>query len=539
MRPWLRVITSALIAGLVAILARNASAQRYDEALRNLDFGPDPLARSARLLGLGRLTLVADDIHNQITLWDFAANPIGIAEDDSGSTFELRPASAAHSAVADPFPDEGRFQVQTLAGNEYRIGYEGWRRTRDGTAYGATGDFGVLRMDQPYSEDSERRSSLSEPNIQAVITGRVPWILKSPRWRYALRAIVIKETSLDEYRSFVVNPTGAYIDRNGSLLSQPLFLVPNQYDVLTTGGGLALGYRVGPGLQAAIGGDILDLDVQGMNDGKRYNAATHERRPVKQGQASVTGRVGNLEYGADGRVWSSTSSPTWDFSISAGIGQDPMVGRGDLYDRKEFGSAFRSRARWTQGPLEIGAGVSTSFDRLTVTPPDPALHSSFNYFMNTIYVRPNADSLAYPDSVVYNKAEQRSWDMGGGIAWHVGRHLAGVEVHKGREDLNQVTAGDGPKREYTEVRGGVELGVTSALQGRVGGLVRTDDRDVNTYGNKYKGGGITLGLGVHPARAIWSFDVGYLAYWYRISDGDPTQSRGSRQQFLSQLRWAL
>jgi len=539
MRPWHRVLTTAFVVGLVTIVAGAASAGRYDEALRTLDFGPDPLARSARLLGMGRLTLLGDDPHNQITLWDFAANPIGIAEDDSTSTFELRPATAAHSEVRDPFSDNTHFERQTMAGNEYRVGYEGWRRPAEGTAYGATGDFGVLRLDQPYGEFSERRSSLSDPNVEAVITGRVPWVLKSPRWRYALRAMVIKETSIDEYRSFVVNPTGEYLDRNGALLDQPEFLIPNQYDVLTMGGGLALGYHAGRVLQAAIGGDYLALDVEGVNDGKRYNAATHERRPVLQSQGSVTGKIGqHLEYGADGRVWSATSSPTWDFSISAGIGQDPMVGRGDLYDRKEFGSLFHSRVRWVQGPFEIGAGMNTTYGRVTVTPPNNS-PSTFNDFLNTIYVRPNADSLALPDSVVYNRSDRRAREFSGGIGWHLGRGMIGVEVHSGRDDLAQTISGNGPLREYTEVRGGLEVGLTRSIQGRLGGLVRTDDLDTFTYGNKYKGNGMTLGLGIHPTRSSWGFDVGYQAFWYRISDGDPTQQRGSRQQFLSQLRWAL
>jgi hypothetical protein len=539
MRPWHRVLTTALLVGLVTSLTSLASASRYDEALRSLDFGPDPLARSARLLGMGRLSLLGDDTHNQISLWDFAANPIGIADDDSSSTFELRPASASHSAVREPTAGNGRFLRQTLAGNEYRIGYEGWRRTQEGTAYGATGNFGVLRMDQPYSETSERRSSLSDPSVEAAITGRVPWILKSPRWHYALRALVIKETSVDEYRSFVVNPTGEYLDRNGALLDQPLFLVPNQYDVMTLGGGLGLGYNAGRALQAAVVGDYMVLDVEGVNDGKRYNAATHERRPVLQGQGSATGKLGqHLEYGVDGRVWKAKSSPTWDFSISAGIGQDPMTGRGDLYDREEFGSLFHSRARWVQGPFEIGAGVTTSYDKLTVTPPENS-PSTFNNFLNTIYARPNADSLALPDSVVFNRADQRTRDFGGGIAWHTGRAMVGVEAHTGREDLVQTIAGNGPRREYTEVRGGLELGITSSIQGRLGGLVRTDDLDVFTYGNKYKGNGLTLGLGLHPIRSTWSFDVGYMGFWYRISDGDPTQPRGSRQQFLTQLRWVL
>src|SRR5262245_5006752 len=107
MRPGLRVLPSALAAVLVLGSAGRACAQYYDAARTILDFAPDPLARSARLLGMGRLELLGDDSHNQITLWDFAANPCGVGEDDTTSTFELRPGSASHAAVRDDPPGSG------------------------------------------------------------------------------------------------------------------------------------------------------------------------------------------------------------------------------------------------------------------------------------------------------------------------------------------------------------------------------------------------------------------------------------------------
>src|SRR5262249_19246582 len=162
--------------------------------------------------------------------------------EDSASTFELRPATAAHSAVQDLATG---FHRQILAGSEYRMGYEGWRRTREGTAYGAIGDVGMLRLDEPYTGLSERRSSLPDPNLHADSPGQVPWVLKSPRWRYALTAPAFKETSNDEYRLFVSNPTGEYLDRNGAILDQPQVLLPSKFNVFTMGGGLTLGFDFG------------------------------------------------------------------------------------------------------------------------------------------------------------------------------------------------------------------------------------------------------------------------------------------------------
>jgi len=82
MAPSRRVLRSAIVMmmSLGALAgALPAAAQQYESSLRSLDYSPDPLARSPRLLGMGQLTL-ADDLHNRIGLWDFAGNPTGIAE---------------------------------------------------------------------------------------------------------------------------------------------------------------------------------------------------------------------------------------------------------------------------------------------------------------------------------------------------------------------------------------------------------------------------------------------------------------------------
>src|SRR5207249_3051414 len=77
-----RVLRSAvpflMVTGL-AVCPRPSGAQQSETSLRALDYLPDPLARSPRLLAMGQLLLV-EDIHNRLSLWDFAGNPTGIAE---------------------------------------------------------------------------------------------------------------------------------------------------------------------------------------------------------------------------------------------------------------------------------------------------------------------------------------------------------------------------------------------------------------------------------------------------------------------------
>src|SRR5437870_3472388 len=78
MSPWKRVRIGALCSTLVvAVLASAipARAQFYEDSRRALDLTPDPLERSPRLLGMGRLTVIGEDPHYALTLWDFGGNP--------------------------------------------------------------------------------------------------------------------------------------------------------------------------------------------------------------------------------------------------------------------------------------------------------------------------------------------------------------------------------------------------------------------------------------------------------------------------------
>src|ERR1044071_8627118 len=103
MNPSRRVLAGVFV-GLVLALATLSSpvrAQFYEDARYALELAPDPLARSPRLVGMGGLSLVVDDDHNRIDLWDFAHSPTGIMDADSNSTLELRPNTSSRSDVSD------------------------------------------------------------------------------------------------------------------------------------------------------------------------------------------------------------------------------------------------------------------------------------------------------------------------------------------------------------------------------------------------------------------------------------------------------
>ena len=533
MSRWLSAFRRAsLLVILAAVPASPAWAQFYDAARQALDLSTDPIGRSPRLLSLGRFTWIGDDPHYRITLWDFAANPVGVALDDTNSTIDLRPAGATESSVHDNLG----FQRQDLAAHEARLGYEFWRRV-GATAYGMVGNVGSLRYDQPYSSIVERRTTVSQPSGMPVLAGRLPYT-SSGQWLYAVRAIVSTESNVDEFRLFTFTGQGQFIDKDGTTVDPPDAFTPTDFSVQTFGGGAAVAWRPGPSLTASIGADGLNERINGTNHGDRHEAGTSERRPYTLGQATLVGRVGkHFEWGVDGRGWTSASEQRWVFTISAGIGFDPLTGRGKLLDREEKGNALRTRVRWTAGPFELGGGLTTGYRRVGITPPLTSDPTSFNRFLYTVNQRQGADSLVLVDSVSALQSREHAVEGGVGAAWHLRRGLVGVEFHDGRSVLDQTTSGHGPKATSWDVRTGGELEVTPVLAARGGYRYRSYDRDALTAGHKYLSHTMSLGAGVQPVGAHWVLDGGYEVEWFRADFGDPAEPRGSRQQVALQMSW--
>ena len=84
MSPSRRVLPLALMLSMLAMtMAASAFAQFYDPVLRasGLD---DKFAASPRLLGMGGLGLAVADRDREISLWDLAANPLGVTTSNAG-----------------------------------------------------------------------------------------------------------------------------------------------------------------------------------------------------------------------------------------------------------------------------------------------------------------------------------------------------------------------------------------------------------------------------------------------------------------------
>jgi len=515
-----------------------ASAQSMDDTRRALGLAPDPIMRSPRLLGMGGLSLTIDDPHNRISLWDFAGFPTGVLDADTNSVVEVRPATASASSVHDlTGSDRGR-ERQDMALRENRLGFEIWRRSGP-TAFGMIGDLDALRHDQPFSDDTELRRRLSQPNITPTVAGRLPYTT-SGNSRFALRVHYINETDSDKYLTIIDNGAGQYLDLHGEELNPPDFFTPDQTHTSSIGAGLAISHRLISWLTVGVGVDEIANRIRGENAGLKYNSQILEDRDVTSGQATLIGRFGpNFEWGVDGHGWSSASEQHWAFTLSAGPSANAVDGRGKLDEREEKGTSLNTRARWLMGPLEVGAAFGSFNRKITLTPPDPSDLTSLNEFLRVIYNRPGGDTLNLPDSVSDNRITTHSWNAGGGIGLRLGTHAHwGAEYHSARNREEMIlTGGAGPEQKAWDVRSGLEWRLNPVLMGRVGYQYVWIDHDIHIQQNENKGNSMTLGLGLRPSAASWSFDAGYLINWYQADYGSPWKPRGSRQQISSQVRW--
>jgi hypothetical protein len=534
---WFLLSLSASLACLTA----DSSAQVYEGARRALDLSPDPIARAPRLLGMGQLTLV-NTVNNRLNLWDFAGNPTGVVDADTVTSFEMRPATSSAAGVH----DENGLERQDEGARESRIGYEAWRRTPGGAAYGFYGDAASLRDDGLFSQSVELRQVFRAPRVVGVLNGHMPRF-KSERLRYAFDVFYGLENRNDEYRTLFQNSVGEFLGRKGDLLSPPDFFTPNEYRVSTLGGGTGLSYVWGRTLTTALMGTIRSSRIEGENSSVIHDTGTGENRHYYILQGSATGRglllPGTssmpLEWVWDSQTWTASDEATWVFTLKAGINQEPFAGRGKLYDRREDGYEHRFRARLWSGPFELNGAAGFWRDVEQIRPPDDNDLTSFNKFIDLTSIRDGADTLALPDSVRFNHSTDRGVNAALGATWRLSKALLGAEYHVTERKLDSEVAGAGPDRRVWDVRTGLEYACTPVFAGRLGYIYRFDDRDLNSTRNEFKSNVLTAGFGLARPGSVWSVDLGWSIEWLKSDFEDATNERGSRQTLAAQLRWAL
>jgi hypothetical protein len=517
-----------------------AIAQDYESSLLALEYAPDALARSPRLVGMGRLTL-ADDRHNRINLWDFAGNPAGIAESDSMTTLEYRPIIRASTSARDITGLTPIRQRQILRARQMLHEIELWRRSGR-TAYGLDAAVSSLEVDRPYDLRVENRNRFTVPAILGAVNARVPW-LGSDRFDYALRIGHWLETHSNRYYEFYDLPQGEFLGKPSAIVDPPDLFSPDRFETSALRGGVALSMRVTSGIRAAVGYDRARLKIKSTQIGERSTSQLDEKRPFDIGQASLVGRFGSqLEWGIDGRAWRARSEEFFFWSLSAGPTADPLSGRGKRLDRDEEGTSLKSRLRWTSGSLELGAGFGTSYRRTVVTPwypTRPGDAAGFNDFLDLVGFRPGADTLRIPERVLVSRVESRGYEFSGGASWSLPGDdgTVGVEVHRWKRHDLELAHNAGPEPVAWDVRAGIEFHVNPSLRARGGVGYGIDDRDDLTSDDAYRRSVATLGLGFQPGGTGWGLDAGYAFEWVLPDFADPTSTREYRQQLAVQMRW--
>jgi hypothetical protein len=523
---------------LAVLVASPAAAQFVNDARHKIDLDPDPLGRTPRLLGMGRLTYTVEDFHNRIDLWELEGYTSQLIDADTSSSFELTPGTNSGSTLHDD-PSGSTRTRQDLALRQLVVGYEAWRRASDRTAYGLTGDFSSIQSDVPQSLTSEERTTYTVPRALIALSGKLQFLMPD-RFRYGMYLSHRHESRDDDLRAIVTNGAGEFIDQNGAPLSSPNIFTPNRTTVGSIGGGGAASMKLAPWGTLAARADYISNSLHGENNGARYATELREERPFTTLGAALTGLVLGAKYMAAYESWSGTSEQTWVASISAGSGATPLAGRGTYANRDENGSQFDGRLLWTKGPWSVGGGIRSGSRDVKITPPAPGIES-FNSFLAMLPSNPGADTLSIPDSVVANKYQQKTMDAGGGLSRSFGWHdaLVAAEFNTSHSDFDQDLAGEGPKRKGWGARAGGEFSATPALRVRAGYLYESLDQDELTKSNEFITQGATAGFGYQPPGSGWIMEIGYGLYWSSSDFGDPTRIRSNRHQGLVRVRWSL
>lgn len=534
---WVLPRASFLALLITSFAASIASAQILQSTPNALDLARSTTAQSPRLLGMGGLSLVVPDRDAAINLWDFAGLPAGLASDDSTSTLYLRPGTRSLSSARN-LASGGERQNLAARGNDCR--FEAVYRNREtGGAFGLIGDLSALSWDQPYATTIERRQGVQHPEAMPVLGGAVPKVFHGHLvWAAHMR--FRSETVQNQYREIISNSAGQWINQGGGQLPPPGDFAPTRSEVSTNGYGLSTAYAVGLRTRLAVGIERENNRILSTNDQVRSSSEVRETRPYWTGRAAWVGSVGRtLEYGVVGTGRVSDSEADWRFTTSAGVGSDPLNGRGNLLNRKERSSELHARARWSPGRVTFAGSLTTAAHEITIDPPNANDLTSLNQFINNAYNRPGADTLALPDSIQRGVDKRAAWGWGGGAGYRFGRSTLGVEAHWSRDVRSTTALGSGPRRVVWDVRGGLERPLGDLMRGRLGYGYRGVDEDEYTAGNEYTSSTFSVGFGYAPTGAAWVLESGY-AFELRNQDfGDPSDEHQTRQYLAAQLRWAF
>jgi len=308
--------------------------------------------------------------------------------------------------------------------------------------------------------------------------------------------------------------------------------------VNTSAFGVSTSYALGRSTHIALGIERQNDHYKGLDDLDRSTYETDETRPYWNGQASIVGLIGHtFEWGVNGIGRKSQSEADWRFTASAGVGADPLDGRGNMLSRDEKSSEMQARARWTPGRSTVSGEFHTAASKVVTDPPHANDATSLNRFINEAYNRPGADTLSLPDSIIHSEAQRNAWGWSGGVSHRFTRTTVGVEYHWSRDVSSTTQLGSGPQRIVWDIRSGLEHPLGKFMTGRLGYQYRSVDEDDFTAGNEFKANAFSVGFGYAPPGATWTLESGYRIELRAQDFNDPADERQSRQNLGIEVLW--
>ncbi len=519
---------ACLASAAAAILcAAPAGAQFLAPALEKSGFDQRLRQPSLRLATLGRATLAFDDENNEINQWDFGASTVGLVTDRNGNSVDLFIDDAGTSAERTVGGVPG--EVDRYDGSVY--GLSAVARNGSKFAFGLSLGYQGLGAGVPLQPGFYQDEKAALREAVATFSGR----MAGGKLGWGARLGFGNETYDSQTRTRG-NEDGEEVLSGGDAIESPTAFDLTEATAKRSLFGLGLGWMAASWGDVAINWDNLKSSIDGSNETrKRIYEIDEPRRSNTFSLTTMLKPIDGLTFGGVVGTGGFTVDETYRYTQSNGQGAPPLVARGDRLARDVEGDFLKTRLAFTPGGMPnllVGADFNVSYHKDAITA--ATTPGSFNEFLASL----NGTGVNPGMPVLDESQEVRHWDAGVGVGYLIAPRLrVGAEGHR----ANDARDGTGvhARTRITDFRGGVEYGVSSEWQARIGGWHRALDQDVYTANNEGIGTALTLGAGYRPMNSKYSLDGGVEIMDRTTDYPDPGDGTGSGFRFVLYNRWSF
>ncbi len=519
---------ACLASAAAAILcAAPAEAQFLSPALDQSGFDQRTRQPSLRLAMLGRATLAFDDENNEINQWDFGASTVGLVTDRNGNSVDLfidRAGTSAERTVGG-IPGE----VDRFDGSVY--GLSAVARNGSKFAFGLDIAYQDLGMGVPLQPGLYQDEKAALREGVATFSGR----MAGGKLGWGARLGFGNETFDSETRTRG-DEDGEEVLSGGESVEPANAFDLTEATARRTVLGLGLGWMAESWGDVTVNWDYNKVSIDGSNETrKRIYEVDEPRRSNTFSLTTVLKPIDGLTFGGVVGTGGFDVDETYRYTQSNGQGAPPLTGRGDRLQRAVDGEFLKTRVAFTPDGLPdllVGADFRVLYHKEAITAATSP--GNFNQFLASL----NGTGVNPGMPVLDESQEVRHWDAGVGIGYLLSPRLrVGAEGHR----ANDARDGTGvhARTRITDFRGGVEYGVSSEWQARLGGWHRSLDKDVHTANNEGIGTALTLGAGYRPLNSKYSLDAGVEIMDRTTDYPDPGDGTGSGFRFMLYNRWSF